>query len=198
MAQMTTDIGDGRRERDGALHPLDPLTPAELQAVVDIVRAAKSLDHRHLFVTVQLDEPSKAAVTAWSDGDALDRVARVVVWNQQTATISEGTVSVTGEVRTWRDVPGAKAPALIPRRSPQSRRPRPTRASARAWRSAASPTSPTCTSSPGRTARSDRRRWTTAGGWRGHRCSTAPRPTTTPTRIRSMVCMRSSIWIPVR
>ena len=114
MAQMTTDIGDGRRERDGALHPLDPLTPAELQAVVDIVRAAKSLDHRHLFVTVQLDEPSKAAVTAWSDGDALDRVARVVVWNQQTATISEGTVSVTGEVRTWRDVPGAKAPALIP------------------------------------------------------------------------------------
>ena len=90
MAQMTTDIGDGRRDGKGALHPLDPLTPAELQAIVDITRAAKALDHRHLFVTVQLDEPAKAAVTAWRDGDALDRVARVVVWNQQTATISEG------------------------------------------------------------------------------------------------------------
>jgi primary-amine oxidase len=114
MAQMTTDIGDGRRDRDVPLHPLDPLTPAELQAVVDVVRAARSLDHRHLFVTVQLDEPAKADATSWSEGDPLDRVARVAVWNQQTATLSEGTVSVAGEVRTWHDVPDAKAPALLP------------------------------------------------------------------------------------
>ena len=113
MAQMTTGI-DGQRDRGVALHPLDPLTPAELEAVVEAVRSARALDHRHLFVTVQLDEPAKEAVVDWREGDALDRVARVAVWDQQAATVSEGTVSVTGEVRSWQVVPGAKAPALIP------------------------------------------------------------------------------------
>ena len=114
MAQMTTDIGDGQRGREVPLHPLDPLTPSELQAVIDVVRAARSLDHRHLFVTIQLDEPPKQDAAAWQEGDPLDRVARVGVWNQQTATMSEGTVSVAGDVRSWRDVPGAKAPVLLP------------------------------------------------------------------------------------
>jgi primary-amine oxidase len=115
MAQMTTGIGGGQRDREVALHPLDPLTPTELEAVVETVRSARSLDHRHLFVTVQLDEPAKEAVVGWREGDPLDRVARVAVWDQQAATVSEGTVSVTtGDVRNWREVPGAKAPALIP------------------------------------------------------------------------------------
>ena len=37
MAQISTD--SGARGRETALHPLDPLTPAELRAVVDGVRA---------------------------------------------------------------------------------------------------------------------------------------------------------------
>ena len=81
MAQISTD--SGARGREVALHPLDPLTPDELEAVVEAVRSARALDHRHLFVTVQLDEPAKEAVVGWREGDALDRVARVAVWDQQ-------------------------------------------------------------------------------------------------------------------
>jgi primary-amine oxidase len=102
------------RPRDVALHPLDPLTAAELEAVVDAVRRDRGLDERHLFVTVQLEEPPKAAVLAWREGDPLDRVARIAIWDQAVGTMTECVVAVTGEVRAVRAVPGAKAPALMP------------------------------------------------------------------------------------
>ena len=114
MAQMTTGI-DGQRNRGVALHPLDPLTPAELEAVVEAVRSARALDHRHLFVTVQLDEPDKESVVAWREGDALDRVARVAVWDQQRRDMRRGHVSRDRRgARDGASVPGAKAPVLIP------------------------------------------------------------------------------------
>ena len=191
MAQMTTDIGDGRREGKGAACTRSTRsTPAELQAVVDITRAAKTIDHRHLFVTVQLDEPAKAAVAGWRDGDALDRVARDVVWNQQTATISEGTVSVAGEVRTWRDVPGVKAPALIPQ------------AIAAIDATEADPRFREALAGRGITDLTNLHvePWSSAGFEPRRRrppagvapLFTAPRRTTTPTRGRSAGCSRSS------
>jgi primary-amine oxidase len=112
VAQISTD--SEARGQDVALHPLDPLTPDELRAVVDGVRAARGLDHRHLFVTVQLDEPAKETAIAFRDGDPLDRAARVAVWDQQAGSLAEGVVGVDGTVRAWADVPGAKAPVLLP------------------------------------------------------------------------------------
>ena len=43
MAQMTTDIGDGRRDGKGALHPLDPLTADELSQAIVVSPAATGL-----------------------------------------------------------------------------------------------------------------------------------------------------------
>jgi primary-amine oxidase len=97
-----------------AVHPLDPLTVRELRAVVDAVRRARSLDARHLFVTVQLDEPPKGDVVAWREGDMLDRAARVAVWDRGARTLWEGVVSVSGHIRSWHEVPGVMAPGLGP------------------------------------------------------------------------------------
>ena len=113
MAELETLTRKGRGP-ELPIHPLDPLTADELRAVVAGVREARGLDHRHLFVTVQLDEPEKAATVAWREGDALDRAARVAVWDQSTASMSEGVVAVTGEVRGWHETPAAMAPVLLP------------------------------------------------------------------------------------
>ena len=114
MAHLADQRAEEGRGRGIALHPLDPLTPDELATVVAAVRRARSLDERHLFVTVQLDEPPKESVIAWDGTGTLDRVAHVVVWDQQAGALSEGRVSVAGEVRSWRELPGDQAPVLLP------------------------------------------------------------------------------------
>jgi primary-amine oxidase len=95
-----------------AAHPLDPLSADEQRAVVAAARSAWALDHRHLIAMLQLHEPTKAALGAWRPGDRVDRAARVTVWDRSTATVSEGVITVGGEVRSWRSVPGAQSPVL--------------------------------------------------------------------------------------
>jgi primary-amine oxidase len=79
-------------------HPLDPLSAAELSAVVDGLRSSKGLDHRHLLSMVQLHEPTKSELDEWAAGRDLVRAAFVTVWNREAALISEAVVSVDGEV----------------------------------------------------------------------------------------------------
>ena len=95
-------------------HPLDPLSAAELSAVVDGLRSSKGLDHRHLLSMVQLHEPTKSELDEWAAGRDLVRAAFVTVWNREAALISEAVVSVDGEVMSWTDVPGAQSPVLAP------------------------------------------------------------------------------------
>ena len=101
-----------RRGRLTPIHPLDPLSPAELEAIVTAARAAKGLDHRHLFATILLAEPPKEVVLAWREGDLLDRAARITVLDRSTGTLSEGVVSTDGEIRSWLEVPNAKSAVL--------------------------------------------------------------------------------------
>jgi primary-amine oxidase len=93
-------------------HPLDPLSGDEQRAVVAAARAAWGLDHRHLIALLQLHEPGKATLRAWRSGDPVERLARVTVWDRSSATVSEGVITVDGEVRSWRAVPGAQSPVL--------------------------------------------------------------------------------------
>ncbi|NBP52506.1 MAG: hypothetical protein EBU70_15240, partial [Actinobacteria bacterium] len=61
-------------------HPLDPLSPEELAAAIEIVRREQGLTRDHLFVFTLLQEPTKAELDAWRPGDPIDRAARITVW----------------------------------------------------------------------------------------------------------------------
>ena len=112
MANTTTHARTEERGREMPLHPLDPLTPTELEAVVAAIRRDRALDHRHLFASVQLAEPPKAAVANWQEGAPLRRAARVALWDCERAVMSEGIVGVDGSAGDWHEVPGAQAPVL--------------------------------------------------------------------------------------
>ena len=93
-------------------HPLDPLSPDELDAIVSALRTAGLIDHRHLISMLQLHEPPKPEVLAWRPGDAATRAARVTLWDRSAAAISEIVITVTGEIVSSTAVPGALSPVL--------------------------------------------------------------------------------------
>jgi Cu2+-containing amine oxidase len=93
-------------------HPLDPLSAGEQESLVKAARAAWKLDLRHLIAMLQLDEPSKEFLSKWKSGDAFIRNGRITIWDQERAMVSEGVISTSGEVKSYKDIPGAKAPVL--------------------------------------------------------------------------------------
>ena len=94
-------------------HPLDPLTSAELSAAVAIVRRDCELDERALFETVMLEEPDKATVQNFREGDDIERQAFVALLDRTAEKTYEGVVSLTEErVKTWRHVPGVQTRML--------------------------------------------------------------------------------------
>ncbi len=66
---------------DAVTHPLQPLTPAEIQKVAEIVRREAPYGTDTQFETVELMEPEKAFVRAFKAGDAIPRKARVNVFS---------------------------------------------------------------------------------------------------------------------
>lgn len=95
-----------------AVHPLDPLTPLEMAAIVDTLRAAKRLTPNHLIACLQLAEPSKEVVAAWTPGVHVDRAARVAIYDREKGQLGEGIISVDGRIRTWRIAHGEQ-PAIM-------------------------------------------------------------------------------------
>ena len=93
-------------------HPLDPLSAAEQESLVKAARAAWKLDHRHLVAMLQLHEPTKEFLSKYKAGDAFPRFGRITIWDQEKAMVSEGVISTSGEVQSYTDIPGAKAPVL--------------------------------------------------------------------------------------
>ncbi|MCW0211888.1 MAG: primary-amine oxidase [Pseudonocardia sp.] len=95
-------------------HPLEPLTTDEVRAASSLLTSAKGLTETARFVFVSLHEPSKAAVTGWTDGDApLPREAEIVLYERADRTTYEAVVSLTaGEVVAWRARPGVQPPIM--------------------------------------------------------------------------------------
>ena len=58
-------------------HPLDGLTAAEMLRVTEILRAGGEADERTRYPLIELIEPPKADVLAWSEGDPAPRRALV-------------------------------------------------------------------------------------------------------------------------
>ncbi len=82
-------------------HPLDGLTGAEMLRVTEILRAAGEANDQARYPLIELLEPPKAEVLAWSEGDPERRRARVHLLNQTgfraaVVDITGGTVEAAG------------------------------------------------------------------------------------------------------
>lgn len=77
-------------------HPLDPLTLEEIAAARAILLSAKALPDTTRFPTLQLDEPGKAEIAAWSPGMPLRRRAFAVTLDTATGAVHEALIDVTG------------------------------------------------------------------------------------------------------
>ena len=61
---------------------------------------------------LQLHEPTKEFLNKYKAGDAFPRFGRITIWDQEKAMVTEGVISTTGDVQSYKEIPGAKAPVL--------------------------------------------------------------------------------------
>ena len=94
-------------------HPLTPLTVAELERTIALVRGEGRLSDRARFPTGALHEPPKEAVLGFKDGDPIPRAADVVVLDKSTGTTYEVVVDLGEDaIRSWEEIPNAQPPVL--------------------------------------------------------------------------------------
>lgn len=82
-------------EPEQGSHPLQPLTAAEIQAAVTLIRSAKELGPSYRFVTVTLHEPPKEVVLNYRDSDPVSRAAFLVLLDNAAGRGYEAVVSLT-------------------------------------------------------------------------------------------------------
>jgi primary-amine oxidase len=89
------------------LHPLDPLTAEEFRQAVAILRRDKGVDGRWRFASIELKEPSKRALRAFSSGEPIVREALVVCWDRESGQVYKAVVSLSEDrVLSWQHRPG--------------------------------------------------------------------------------------------
>lgn len=93
-------------------HPLDGLSSAEFWTVYDVLRASGRLDSTSRYVSVDLREPAKDAVLAWSPGQPMRREAMAIIKHGR--GVAEAVVDVAGKkLVSFNVVKGAQAPFLF-------------------------------------------------------------------------------------
>lgn len=86
-------------------HPLDGLSPAEMGAVVEILKAEGKIDESARFPLIELKEPDKAVARAWAPGQPEPRVATVNV--KQGGSAFKGEVDLAArKVLSWAPAAG--------------------------------------------------------------------------------------------
>ena len=92
-----------------ASHPLDPLTPQEIEAAVAILRAGQSLGERVRFESVELKEPPKESVLSRNGHEPPGREVFIILLDNDTANTYEAVVSLDeSSVKSWSHVPGVQ------------------------------------------------------------------------------------------
>ncbi|MEH3075481.1 MAG: primary-amine oxidase [Quadrisphaera sp.] len=77
-----------------ATHPLSRLSPAEITAAADAVRAAGLAGEGTAFVFIGPDEPHKDVVRSWREGDPVPRSVRVMLLDRATGTGTDAHVDL--------------------------------------------------------------------------------------------------------
>src|SRR4030095_9584137 len=97
-----------------SVHPLDPLSAAEIARAWEIMRKERELGTRVRVIFVMLHEPAKHVVLQHRPGDAVERAAFVVLVDSATGKTYEAVVSVSaGHVLSWEHVPGVQLGILL-------------------------------------------------------------------------------------
>ncbi len=86
-------------------HPLDPLTLEEIATASDLLRREKGLGAECRFPYVQLEEPSKAEVLAFEEGQTFSRRAFAVVLDKASGAIHEAMIDLnTNTITRWEQI----------------------------------------------------------------------------------------------
>ncbi len=95
MDDLTHTIPASSRMSSPRRHPLVPLDAAEIRAVMGIIHASADFGPRILFETIELKEPSRAALAAYHAGQATPRAARANVFLGDKPGLWRLTISLT-------------------------------------------------------------------------------------------------------
>ncbi len=94
-------------------HPLQPLTSAEIQTCVDLLKAQALLTPTTRVISITLRDPGKQMVLSWPQGPALDRLAEAVLFHNDTNIALTVTLNLTrSEVVVARQAPAGSQPTL--------------------------------------------------------------------------------------
>jgi primary-amine oxidase len=88
-------------------HPLDPLSADEIRAAVAVLRRDRGVTDRWRFASIELREPAKDVVRAFTPGAPVARQALVTCWSRDDGVAHKAVVSLTDDaVVSWEAVPG--------------------------------------------------------------------------------------------
>ena len=76
------------------MHPLDPLSADEITAVAATLRREQQLTDRWRFASIELREPSKETVKAFTPGDPIAREAVVIGWDRDDGAVYKARVTL--------------------------------------------------------------------------------------------------------
>ena len=90
-------------------HPLDPLSPGEIERAVAILRSEKELGRRTRFETVELKEPPKDIVLSRNGKGPAGREAFIILLDNDSGATHEAVVSLSeSKVKSWELIPGVQ------------------------------------------------------------------------------------------
>ncbi len=99
MAKATTETKLAAADHR---HPLDPLSEAEITLACELLKTQKKLSATTRFAFVQLEEPVKPNVLAWTPGKPMQRRAAATVFDTKTGATHIGVVDLDKkQVSSW-------------------------------------------------------------------------------------------------
>lgn len=111
---MTVETQATRIDITQILHPLEPLTAAEMAQAISILRSSGKLGSQTRFVKVDLNEPAKEVVLNFKDGDPVEREAFIMLLDGTDGATYEVIVSLRqGQVKEFRHIPGVQPPIML-------------------------------------------------------------------------------------
>src|SRR5688572_11936496 len=90
-----------------AQHPLEPLSAEEFRRTATIVRRERGVGDACRFASIELREPRKAEVSAWTPGDPVARTSFATLWDRSEQTTYEAVVDLSDDALvSFTHIPG--------------------------------------------------------------------------------------------